>query len=100
MNKVWRENFEAYLNEAEERGLEPFRSKDKTYEAQHVQRAGLRPVCREILERLTAEEREALTAYHACSEELLRLERHESYRQGYLDCVRMLRHLGLWEVFR
>lgn len=100
MNKVWRENFDTYLADARERGLEPFRRKDKAHETLYIRQAELRLACREILCRLTEEDQKSLTDFCACSEELLQLEKSESYRQGHLDCVRMLRHLGLWEVFR
>lgn len=100
MNKVWRKNFDTYLQEAEERGLEPFRTRDGAYEELRTRLAGQRRDCRDILGRLPEEEQKALKDFHACREELLQLEKHESYRQGHLDCVRLLRRLKLWEVFR
>lgn len=98
MNKIWREHFDTYLTEARERGLEPFRRGDKAHQALCARSEELRRACREIVSRLPEEEQRTLRDFQACGDELQQLEKHESYRQGHLDCARMLRRLGLWEV--
>lgn len=99
MNKIWAKNFDSFLVETAEKELESFRQHDKKYSDLKGKRALLSLRSSEIIRQLTADEQKELKEYHETAILLCQMEKEEVYKQGYIDCVRLMQYLGLWEAF-
>lgn len=99
MNKIWAKNFEGFLIERAEKELESFRQHDKKFADLKGKRAMLSLRSGEILRMLTDDERKTLEDYQETAMLLCQMEKEQVYRQGYIDCVKLVQYLKLWEAF-
>ena len=99
MNKIWTKNFEEFLKETSEKELESYRQHNGKYDDLKGKSTRLHLRSNEILRLLSAEEQKELKEFHETAILLCQMEKEEVYRQGYIDCVRLLQYLGLWEAF-
>ena len=74
--------WESYVRTPEyEEALEAWKEKEQEWE--------------ELLEILSAEQREKLEEIKECQEDLSSAQELRAYIQGYVDCVQALSHMGL-----